>query len=69
MIMTTRKRHTPDQVVRKRAQVDRMGWARARTSLTSAANSVLPSRPVIGGVTQFGGLQADAAEWLKEPSL
>ena len=66
MIMTTRKRHSPEQVVRKLATADRLlaegkdhrgGVPRARAS---------PRQTYHRWRNQFGGLKADDAKRLKD---
>ena len=54
MTMTTRKRHTPEQVVRKLAQADRMlGEGKDVADVCRELRS--PSRPTTGGVTSSAG--------------
>jgi putative transposase len=65
MIMTTRKRHSPEQVVRKLTQGTAC-WRRARMSRRCAGSWGCPSRRTTGGVIQFGGLKADDAKRLKD---
>lgn len=48
--LATRKRHSPEQVVRKLAIADRM-LGKGRTSPTSAASWRSPSRPITAGAS------------------
>ena len=54
MTMTTRKSHSPEQVVRKLAQADRM-LGEGKESLASAASYRSPSRPITAGATSSAG--------------
>jgi len=65
MIMTTRKRHTPEQVVRKLAQADRM--LGEGTDVADVCRELgVAERTYYRWRHQFGELKADDARRLKE---
>ena len=63
--MTTRKRHTPEQVVRKLTQADRM-LGEARTSADVCRELQVSEQTYYRWRNQFGGLKADDAKRLKD---
>jgi len=65
MIMTTRKRHTPEQVVRKLAQADRM-LGEGRDVADVCRELCVAEQTYYRWRNQFGGLKADDAKRLKE---
>ncbi len=65
MIMTVRKRHTPEQVVRKLAQADRM-LAEGKNVADVCREFAVAEQTYYRWRNQFGGLKADDARRLKE---
>jgi putative transposase len=65
MIMTTRKRHTPEQVVRKLAQADRM-LGEGKDIADVCRELGVAEQTYYRWRNQFGGLKADDAKRLKE---
>lgn len=65
MIMTTRKRHTPEQVVRKLAQADRL-LGKGKDVADVCRELQIAEQTYYRWRNQFGGLKADDAKRLKE---
>ena len=63
--MTTRKRHTPEQVVRKLAQADRM-LGEGKDVADVCRELGVAEQTYYRWRNQFGGLKADDAKRLKE---
>jgi len=64
--MATRKRHTPEQVVRKLAQADRRMLAEGK-DIADVCRELQVSEPTFyRWRNQFGGLKADDAKRLKD---
>ena len=63
--MTTRKRHTPEQVVRKLAQADRM-LGEGRDIADVCRELGVSEQTYYRWRNQFGGLKADDAKRLKD---
>jgi putative transposase len=63
--MTTRKRHSPEQVVRKLAQADRM-LAEGRDVADVCRELQIAEQTYYRWRNQLGGLKADDAKRLKE---
>jgi transposase-like protein len=63
--MTTRKRHSPEQVVRKLAQADRM-LAEGEDVAEVCRELQIAEQTCYRWRNQFGGLKADDAKRLKE---
>jgi len=68
MIVTTRKRHTPEQVVRKLAQADRM-LGEGKDVADVCRELGVAEQTYYRWRNQFGGLKADDAKRLKELEL
>ena len=65
MTMATRKRHTPEQVVRKLAQADRLlGGGKSLADVCRELG--VSEQTYFRWRNQFGGLKADDAKRLKE---
>jgi transposase-like protein len=65
MMMTTRKRHSPEQVVRKLASADRM-LGEGRDIADVCRELGVAEQTYYRWRNQFGGLKADDAKRLKE---
>ena len=63
--MTTRKRHTPEQVVRKLTQADRL-LADGKDVADVCRELQVSEQTYYRWRNQFGGLKADDARWLKD---
>ena len=63
--MTTRKRHTPEQVVRKLAQADRL-FCEGKDVADVCRELQISEHTYFRWRNQFGGLKADDAKRLKE---
>lgn len=63
--MTTRKRHTPEQVVRKLTQADRM-LGEGKEVADVCREPQVSEQTYYRWRNQFGGLKADDAKRLKE---
>jgi putative transposase len=63
--MTTRKRHTPEQVVRKLAQADRL-LAEGQEVADACRELGVSEQTYYRWRNQFGGLKADDAKRLKD---
>ena len=64
--MTTRKRHTPEQVVRKLTQADRL-LAEGKDIADVCRELQVSEQTYYRWRNQFGGLKADDAKRLKDP--
>src|SRR5258708_35532200 len=60
-----RRRHTPEQVVRKLREADRLLGEGADIAAL-ARHLEMPGRPSTGGANQYGGMTADGTKRLKE---
>ena len=65
MTMATRKRHTPEQVVRKLAQADRL-LGEGKSLADVCRELGVSEQTYFRWRNQFGGLKADDAKRLKE---
>ena len=65
MIMATRKRHSPEQVVRKLTTADRL-LAEGKDVATVCRGLGVSDRPITRWRDQFGELKADDAKRLKD---
>ena len=63
--MATRKRHTPEQVVRKLTQAERM-WGEGKDVADVCRELRISQQTYFRWRNQFGGLKADDAKRLKE---
>jgi putative transposase len=66
MTMTTRKRHSPEQVVRKLAQADRM-LGEGKDVADVCRELQIAEQTYYRWRNQFGGLKADDAKRLDRP--